>query len=159
MVKKIETKTEYRAADGRTFSDEASAAKHEELVELRNNFKCARDDLGKAFAATHKTADGHSFQFGIWGDYYWITPGFFSLPSLQSVSFWGNNWDWRSSDDETGDDFVLISYVENKYGRGGESRDFKIQDLYRDKKNAEAALNVVQIEWLEARKKEIKGDE
>ena len=64
-MKTIEKKTTYRTCDGREFTDQAAAAKHEALVVARREYDAARWNLAKLLAEACTTADGQPFQFGL----------------------------------------------------------------------------------------------
>jgi hypothetical protein len=149
-------RTTYRTDDGRTFVDKAKAEEHEALDALRRAYEEAKYAFGKAMAERFQTADGEPFKIGLWHDYYFITPGYFSLPVLVKVDFWGRNWDWREGSDES-DSLVLVDCKDDRGQTMDHHRDFRIDELYWHEQKAKAALKKRQLEWLEEKKKEIAG--
>ncbi|MFA7254108.1 MAG: hypothetical protein WC107_06175 [Patescibacteria group bacterium] len=156
-MKKIVGKTEYRTRDGRSFETERAAAQHEELIDLRDGYELAKQALGRKLAETFKTADGQPFSVGLWTEYYWITPGHFSLPALLSVDFWGRNWTWEENGE--GDTLVLISHL-NDRGEDisdRQGRRFPINELFANRAKAKAELANRQRAWLQEKLTELNG--
>lgn len=136
-IKKTEVK--FRTTDGSEFDTEKEAEKHEELYQANEAYDTARRRLGKLLAETQKTADGKAFEFGIYRDYYFVTPGYWSWPALQQIPYLGWSWQW----DNSGDKFTIFTDHPD-----GKRLRFEIGNLYADKRLAEKAL-------LEAREKRI----
>jgi hypothetical protein len=154
-MKTIKAKTTYRTDDGREFTDQKQAERHDRLVKAKREYESAKRTLGKLMAESCLTADGQPFKIGLWPDYYWITPGYFSMPSLLKVSFWGTNWDWEESSDEA-TTVVLLSDLSDSGQQLGHIRRFPINELYANKDRAQAALIEAQRKWLREMVAEVK---
>jgi len=155
-MRTIKEKTTFKTEDGREFESEKAAKKHEALVVAKRDFEEAKATLGRILAENFATADGYKFEIGL-RDYYWITPGYFTVPRLLKVDFWGTNWNWEEAPKES-TTLVLLSYrddagevMDKSYGRR-----ISIDELYAYKDEAEKALLVRQREWLEERLAEVK---
>jgi hypothetical protein len=153
-MKIIKSKTKYCAEDGTEFSSKELAKGHEKFVEAKHAYDYARNTLGKMLAKSCITADGKEFRIDLWHEYFWITPGYFSMPSILTVEFWGNNWDWRYVN-ESQKEIVLISRKDDFGKIIDNSREFKIEELYFDKNAVHAAIKDVQRKWLNEKLKEL----
>ena len=143
----IKQEIKFKSSDGKQFDNEAEATKHDALILAREEYKTALRKLNSLIAETTRTADGRLFEFGIWGTYYYVTPGFFSMPALAEVPYLGWNWDLNEYNDSV--EIVLREGNDNRLNH------FKINDLYRDKRKALAALVDAQREWLREREAQI----
>ena len=152
-MKTIKPKTTYEALDGRKFTDPIAAKLYEELEAAKRRYESARFELGKLLAESFKTADGLPFKLGLWPNYYWIAPGWFSMPNLLTVSFWGTNWGWEENDNAT--TLVLISNMDDQGKHLDHSRQFPIDELYSDETRAKRALIAAQEKWLAERAAEV----
>ena len=145
----------YAASDGQEFDDEEEAKRHDELITARQEYDDARKKFNRVLAQTQKTADGETFDFGLFTSYYYITDYYYTQPSLKHVNFLG----WNFEIDEH-DDSVEISQAEGETGR--EHRfSCKISRLYVSKKRAEIALINALESWLDEQRRtvnEIKKD-
>lgn len=120
----------YRTSDGREFNTKSEAEQYDAILIARDEYKAAQRKLGLLLVQSQKTADGRPFEFGRWGDYYYINPYFNEWPTIETVSFWG----WRFEFAER-DGCVLISHERN-----GRWESYRIDALYADKDAAERAL-------------------
>jgi hypothetical protein len=138
----------FRTSDGREFTDKGEAERHEALVEAKREYDTARAVLGRRLAETQKTADGRPFEFGVFGDYYFVTEGWSGMPELLTVSFFGNNF---SIDEHRIAEVVILQRAQ---GRDRDS-EYRIADLYRGKAAAERALLEAQEAWLAKKTAEV----
>jgi hypothetical protein len=137
LMKKVTT---FKTTDGKEFSDEISAKKHENLITLKQEYKQARLRYVNELARAEKTIDGVSFA----GKYhtYWYIQEFMGMPHLVDFSFTND----REFDIHDYTDELVILQPRTDGGRGyTESR---ISDLYYDRKAAEKALVLAQVEFL-----------
>ena len=137
---------QFKTSDGQKFDTIEEAERHEVLITAREQYNQGRRAFNRALAMTQKTADGELFDFGIFRDYYYITPGWSGCPALQAVNFLGWNYEVEDNDDvkiskERDSDRQRISYP--------------IKDLYRHKRKAEIALVAAQEAWLAEQAAEI----
>lgn len=143
----IKQEIKFKSSDGKAFDNEAEASKHDALILARDEYKTALHKLNNIVAETTRTADGQLFEFGLWETYYYVTPGFFSMPALAEVPYLGWNWDLNEYDDAV--EIVV------RQGNDNKQREFKINDLYRDKRKALRALVDAQMEWLREREAQV----
>jgi hypothetical protein len=121
----------FRTTDGKDFQDKDAAERHETLIEAKEAYVQARRLFGKLLAETQLTADGRRFEFGVFHTYYYIEPGFWGMPGLSEVPYLGWHWDFDDSDG------FVIRYRDEKQNR---DREFKIAELYSDRRIADKAL-------------------
>jgi hypothetical protein len=143
----IKQETKFKTTDGREFVNEKEAKKHDELIVAREQYETALRKMNRLIAETTRTADGHLFELGLWASYYYVTPGFFSMPQLAEVSYLGWNWDLN----EHNDSVEIIT----REGNDNRQREYKIKDLYREKSKALTALVEAQKAWLAERQSQI----
>lgn len=143
----IKKEFKFKSSDGQTFDDETEAKKHDALILAREEYEGALRKLNQCIAETTRTADGHLFEFGLWRTYYYVTPGYFSMPVLAEVPYLGWNWDLNEHDDSV--EIVLHEGNDNR------RREFKVNSLYVDKRTALAALIGAQQAWLKERQEQI----
>ena len=143
----VKQEVQYKTSDGREFSSESEAQKHDALIVARREYEAALSKLNRLVAETKRTADGELFQFGMWRTYYYITPGFFDMPALAEVPYLGSNWDLNEYDDA----------VEIVTREGTEQRrcEYRINKLYANKTKALRALVEAQAAWLKEREEQI----
>lgn len=119
----------------------ADAERHEKLAEAEAAYKKAMSTYAKCLFETQKTADGYPFELGFMRDYYYVVHYYDNLnvPHIVSVEFsrFNAHLDERGSEDVV----VVTDLNDNK-------RKYQITRLYRDRKNAEAALAKKQIELI-----------
>lgn len=129
----------FRTSDGQTFEDEGAAKRHEELITTRDDFERAQRRFGKLLAETQLTADGNKFEFGLFRTYYYIERHQWGVPSLSEVPYLGSDWGFDDSDG-----FII------RYRRGNEGRviEFKISEMYEDRRAADKELLKVQEEFI-----------
>lgn len=139
----VKQEVKFKSSDGRAFNNEAEAKKHDALILARQEYKAALRKLNQCVAETTRTADGHLFEFGLWKTYYYVTPGFFSMPALAEVPYLGWNWELNEYNDSV--EIIL------REGNDNRVREFKINDLYLEKRKALTALVDAQKAWLKER--------
>ena len=154
-MRTLKKQTTYETEDGSEFESKEAAERHETLCQVRQAYDDAKLAYGMLLAERCKTADGEPFQLGMWHDYYYITPGYFSWPKLLKVDFWGRNWTWEQRDED--DQLVIISDKNDVGGKMDQTREFRIEELFADKGKAEAALKVRRECWLDEKRRELKG--
>ena len=123
----------FTASDGKEFSDEESAKKHDAFVTALREWEQAGKRLNAAGAQRFKTADGEHLKIGRWGDYWHINPFAPFGPELTRVSFsYGTNFqmDWD------GDAVEIVS----GHGKDERRATYRISELYADEKKARVAL-------------------
>ena len=130
----------YETSDGRKFTDEAEAARHQALITAKDEYESARHKWVRALTATYKTADGQNFSLTKHGDYWRIANYFHdnALPTLERVSFWV----WHCDINEA--DHAVI--IERK---GEHTRHYRISELYASERNAKIALLAAQEKELQ----------
>ena len=143
----VKQETKFKTSDGREFSNQKEAEKHDALILARGKYSEALRQMNTLIAETARTADGHLFEFGLWTTYYYVTPGYFSKPVLTEVPYLGWNWDLNERDDQV--------EIVTREGNDNRQREYKISDLYRNKKAALLALVESQKEWLKEREQEV----
>lgn len=136
----MEKVTTFRTTDGKEFFDEISAAKHEELITLKNAYKKARLRYISRLACAEKTIDGVSFA-GKYHTYCYIQE-FMGMPHLVDFSF-SNDREF-DIDDQTDELVILQPWTDGTRGY----TQSKISDLYYDREAAEKALVLAQVEFL-----------
>lgn len=132
---------QYQTSDGRKFTDEAEAKRHEVLVQAEQQYKEARHAFGLALAKTQKTADGKPFDFGGRGYRYVVRPNG-SPPRLVEVSIYGG----YGFDFDDRDGFVILQPAgegSNRYVTR-----YAVHDLYADQHAADVALLAATEEWI-----------
>lgn len=144
----MKTETTYKTQDGREYTNEKDALKHERLNELEEKYDNAKTNYAKALWETQNTADGKPFDLGVWKNYYYVSPGYFGKPTLREIHFYV----WSMHLDE--DDILNIRYHEDTTN-GRQWTNYKISDLYSSKLQAEYALVDALREWLQERTEEI----
>lgn len=134
----------YKTTDGREFSGEESAKRHEELIEAENNFNKAKEVLARRLFETQFTADGVPFDFKNW-KYYYVREGFWSRPSIEEISFcpWKISFDYKDS--------LELNYETDN----GKSKKIDFKNLYYFKKNALKKHNELLAKYIEELKKEL----
>lgn len=143
-MKKVTT---FEASDGKEFPDEISAKKHENIIRLKQEYKQARLRYIRELARAEKTIDGVYFA----GKYhtYWYIQGFMGMPYLVDFSF--NNDREFDIDDRTDELIILQHRTDGSRGYTQSS----ISDLYYDRKAAEKALVLAQVEFLKRQAKNL----
>lgn len=106
-----------------------------------------RREFGRALARSQVTADGFTFEFGVLRTYFYVTPGYFGKPDIESVSFFGINFNFQHYEED--DRFVILQE------RNGVMQEYSISNLYYRRDNADIALLAAQEEWLREREEEI----
>lgn len=128
MVKKV---TEYIASDGSEFDDEEAANHHQKLLDLHGAYEKASNRLVEALASQFQTADGETFSFKRYGDYYLISNRHYGEPRIERISFW-------IRDVDISQDGVIHAY--RREGDHGVMRSYIIADLYYHERHALVAL-------------------
>jgi hypothetical protein len=156
-MKKVESKTKYKAEDGREFTDPKACERYEKLAAARREYRSACQEFSKVAAEFCKTADGVTFRFDFWHGYYFITPGHYSLPGLRRIDFsWAHHWTLDAiPPDDNGTDVVLVDISDNKHTYGER---FPIRELYYEEAKAKVALIAAQEKWLAERAAEVAED-
>ena len=134
----------YECIDGRQFPTQEDADRHEALATAEHDFLEARQRLGVLLAKSQKTADGKPFEFDVYDDYFYVSPGWQGMPHLHTVSFGHERFDFDAQDR-----FQLI------VREGEKERRYAIADLYASKDEAERALLTAQEAWLAERTEEV----
>lgn len=137
----------FKTSDGREFEDEVEAQRHDALINARAEYRTALHKLNRCIAETTRTADGYLFEFGLWTTYHYVTPGYNSMPQLNEVPYLGWNWELNERDDTV--EIVTERDTDNRRVT------YQVNDLYRDKKKALAAMIEAQKTWLQEREAEI----
>jgi hypothetical protein len=145
----LEKPRTFKTTDGREFTDEAEAKLHDELIVAREAFDAARRRLNNAVLKTQRTADGQLFDFGLFRDYHYVRPGYGGMPSMQTVSFLGWNFEISEHTDAVEIIDTTISERRPRYA---------IASLYLDKRAANIALHLEQVAWLKERAAEIEKE-
>lgn len=131
----------YKASDDREFDNQADAEKHEAFLTAETEFLRARELWRHAVIENYKTADGVTFDFGLFKD-YWYLVEWSGLPSLHKVSFMSYQQKFAI---ESSDESTTLKLVHNMNGRESE---FDVSELYYHESNAKKALRVA----MESRK-------
>lgn len=144
----IKQETKFKTTDGREFDDETEAQRHDALIIVRQEYEHALFKMNKLTAETTRTADGYLFEFGIFKDYWFVTPGYVGMPTITKTPYFGWNWNLSTHTDQV----IIITSAEID---GSRYREFAINNLYREKKNAIAAMIEAQKTWLSEQQKEV----
>ena len=151
MVKKQETTT-YCTTDGAKFTDPQAAERHEAIVTAMHAYQAARRNFGDMLAESFRTADGVPFEFGIFRDYYYVTPGWDGVPMIHTVNFNCGNWEYQLDEyHETG----RFSLATIDRGDNNRRTEYKIADIYRHKANAERALVETMRAWVKGKQDDL----
>lgn len=147
MGKVTERKTCWQSSDGREFTDQQAAVRHQAAIDAVSAFDLARRQLAEALAQECQTADNQFFDFGIFRTYFTIagrhSPG---SACVRSLSF--ARWSPILFENTPGGPVVRIKQAD------GEPQSFAIRELYADRRNADRELRSVirdHIAILEAR--------
>ncbi len=136
MGKVTERKTCWQSSDGREFTDQQAAVRHQAAIDATAAFDLARRRLAEALASECQTADNQFFDFGIFREYFTIagrhSPG---LAIVRSLSF--ARWSPILFESTPGGPVVRIKQAD------GEQQSFAIRELYADRRNAERELRSV----------------
>lgn len=143
----VKQETKFKSSDGREFESEVEAQRHDELIIAREEYNRALARMNQLIVKTTHTADGYLCELGIFRDYWYVTPGWHGVPDIRKVPYLGWNWHLNYHNDE-----VVIVHRESGRDRTDE---YAINTLYREKKNALAALVEAQKAWLQERQQEI----
>lgn len=158
-MKTVKSKTTYHAKDGREFTDQTAALHYEELLDAKEAYEEAKRNFGKLLAETCNTADGEPFRVGLFSDYWYVTHGYFAMPNLLKVDFWGRNWTLEENRQDEATTVVLIGNLADDGSKMDRGRAFRIDELYAKESNAKAALLVAQRSWLEEKLREVQKAE
>lgn len=145
-IRQIEPK--WKTMDGREFSSEKDAQKHQAVLGAQEVYRDAVRMLGKVLAESMTTADGCAFDWSNW-NYYYITPGYWSLPGISVVKFYVWNVDFEERDGT----LVIVDHE----GKDGPRR-YAINDLYADRTAANRALVTRREAWLAEKTAEVAAD-
>lgn len=139
-----EVPAKFKTSDGREFDDKEEAERHDKFVAAVNDYREAQRCFLHHMARTQRTADGLLFESTPFQRYWRVTDGIWGMPELSEVSFYG--WDFTVSEH----DELIIRRAE-----AGKWEEFRISELYSNKRRAEEALLAAQEEWLAARANEV----
>lgn len=145
MIKTVPVK--FKASDGMEFESAVEAERHDGLVLAREAYVEACRLLNRRLAETQRTADGQMFDFGLSRDYWYLAPGWQTMPRMYAISFSG----WSCSVEVRSDGGVAIISEDETRSRTA----YRIVDLYRNKRKAEEALVAAKEEWLAVRSQEV----
>ena len=134
-------KQKFETNDGKVFETEQEAVAHEKECKAIDKFNQAYEELKQLMVKDCQTADGHSFEFGLFREYYYVTNG--NRPWLLKIDFSG--YDFYIEKEEGELEIGTSSYQDGKY----QYRFYKISELYYNEKEA--------IKELIKRKKECIG--
>jgi hypothetical protein len=140
-IKKVPQK--FETSDGRDFTDEKEAERHQQLIDARGQYQQGLTNLGQLLAERLKTADGKPFQVGILRNYYVIHEPMAGLPYLRHVHFslaYGQPFGLGHDDD--------VYLIVREFDTNRTQREYKVSDLYADNKEACKALLAAQEERL-----------
>lgn len=143
----VNQEVKFKASDGREFDNEVEAQRHDDLIVARREYEEALSKMNGLIVKTTRTADGYLCELGIFIDYWYVSHGWHGLPDLRKVPYLGWNWHLSYHNDE-----IVIVHRESGRERTDE---YTIKDLYRNKKNALAALVEAQSRWLKERGEEV----
>ena len=146
----VKAKTTYKADDGQTFDSKEEAERHDEIARLKRAYETARDEFGLAVLRGQKTADGKLFKIAPGPDYYLLLKPWYSPPRIVSVHFYWTHWDWFLGDNEELKLRVKVSVA----GRGEETMDIGVSDLYAKRENAIDAFLVANQKAINQRQKD-----
>lgn len=138
-IKKIETETKFQTTDGRKFTDEKAAKKHQRFVNVKEKYTHAREVYKRELAEQFLTADGEVFSLTgpSFHKFYRIENKDFGKPRLIEFDPWVWHVDFVDST-EYRDDDPQICFVEHN-GSLTEWRKYRPTDIYYHRRNAEAA--------------------
>lgn len=139
-------KAVYKSSDGETFDTEEKCLAHEELVTVARNLEDAVRAVEQAMGKTALTADGVSFGNRD-SSSYWIIRHWFGggLPCLEEVSIY-RYWARVVADRKE-------LWVRDD--QRGKPQEYRIADLYADRKKARAACKKLCLEYMEEFKTKI----
>ena len=140
--------TQYQTSDGRAFSDKARAERHERLIVAERAYEDARREFARALWETQLTADGQPFTINV-RTYYYITPGYFSMPTLREINFYAGIWSMEM--DER--DRLLIIYKPD--GTKETAEHYSIDKLYLSRTHAQIELADQLEAWLKEKQDEV----
>lgn len=139
---------QYVTSDGVKFSDQARAERHERLIVAQKAHEDALRNFSRALWETQLTADGQPFTVSS-RTYYFITPGYFAMPTLREINFYGGLWSMEI--DER--DHLTIIYKADGLKERGER--FRIDDLYLSRTRAQLELADRLEVWLKEKQEEV----
>lgn len=124
----------FKAADGSEHPSAAAAARRNKVIKATAAVKDAMDELKRAIKGEILTADGVPFCPPQSSVFWYLVPGYFSLPRLHRVYVYPNNVDVDRDDDGT---FVIheFSYDRKEYVH------YKLSELYASQDAARKAFH------------------
>lgn len=132
-------------AHGREFKTRKEAERHDQLYTAREAYQDAGKKYQRLLAESVKTADGVQFEFGVFRDYYYVTPYFYKMPEIDKVCYLCDSWAVRGN----GEQDVEIRDELQRDGSDKVHRPWvKITDLYYSREAAERALLAAREKWL-----------
>jgi len=137
----------YACSDGEEFPTKKEAELHEELIEAVNNFRLAKERLGRATAATVKTADGDLFDFHRWNTYWFVSKHGAFGPAMRQVQFGYGTGVNLGGGDNARVELVLTEGDRHIY--------FAIAEIYSREENARKALAQAIREHITTKEEEL----
>lgn len=123
----------YQTSDGKKYSSLKQTERHEAKIAAKSKYEDARREYARTLSESQLTADRYLFDMSVLDEYYYVTPGWFSMPDIRKVSFYYWNCDLNDQDETV--------IVDRDNGKGTRT-DYKISELYWRRENAEKALIV-----------------
>ena len=139
---------QYVTSDGAKFPDQARAERHERLIVAEKAYEDAKRDYTRALWETQLTADGQPFTIST-RTYYFITPGYFAMPTLREINFYAGIWSMQM--DER--DHLLIIYKPD--GSKENVEHYRIDALYLSRTSAQIELADQLETWLKEKQAEV----
>lgn len=149
VTKKPET---FETTDGREFTNEAEAVKHQAKVNAARVLDQAQKQFITAHAESCKTADGKLFDFSHW-EYFVVLDTYGSMPRYSKIHVDR----WSVTTDRYGDVMMTDIRETDPTFRSTprcEPRQWKISELYASEKAAQLACATVMRKWVADRMEE-----
>lgn len=143
-VKQIPQKFE---SHGREFDTPEEATRYDALCIARETLEKAQRAFQRLLGDSAKTADGISFEFGLFNTYWHVVTPFHTMPYLQKYGYYGRDWSVKE-DGETIE-------IRQDSGEKRSAAYVPISELFRFERSARFALLVAMEKWLIERTKEI----
>lgn len=135
-----ETPVLYRSSDGMKFDNQADAEKHDKFVTAREEYERAQLVYGRLIVESTKTIDGVPFKNDSWHDFYALRRPFDRAPYLEKIDFSQHNYYVDECDQ---------AHIKRWIGHN-DPREWRVEELYHHKKNADAALVTAVEEYIAA---------
>lgn len=129
------------ATDGSEWPTEAEAERQNAMVEALEEFERARNNLLKAIAETHRTADGHLFRTGIADRYFVLCQGI-AGPEIAEAWISCPYYNRKIEVDQLGRVFVIDDRDHNHRCA------YQIKELYKSRSAAEEEWTKRRREWV-----------